>query len=299
VLHVGLVGPSAFWHSARVAFGTRGHPQRPPFVSDLAELVALYVLATAMLLAAGLLIERRARRDPEARVLLGGGIWGLALSPFALTKLDEPHVVLASIPALALLPAAASVLIRGDVLRRPTATAARRFALAAVAVVVFFAGADSIRFPVYLQAKYLLTGKRTPSVRVSDHGRSFRVADPQASHDVQLMLAAIDSLARPGDTLFVGPQDLSTAGANDVFLYYMLPQLRPASYFMAVDPHTINRAGNGFAHELPRADFLILTTRYTHTPVTDAGPQTANQIVAARFCVRAASGTYRLYQRCR
>jgi hypothetical protein len=299
VVHVGLVGPSAFWRSARVALGTRGHPPRPPFVSDLAELVALYALATALLLVAGALIERRARRDPEARVLLGGALWGLALTPFALTKLDEPHVLVASIPVLALLPAAAIVIIRGDLVRRPTAAAARRFALASVAVVVFFAGADSIRFPVYHQAKFLLTGKRDPSVRVSDHGRSFRIADPQAAHDVQVMLSAIDSLARPGNTLFVGPQDLSTAGASDVFLYFMLPQLKPASYFMAVDPHTINRARNGFARELPRADFLILTTRYTHLPVKDAGPQTANQILAARFCVQAASGTYRLYQRCR
>jgi hypothetical protein len=113
------------------------------------------------------------------------------------------------------------------------------------------------------------------------------------------MLVAIDGLARPGDSVFVGPQDLRTAGTGDAFLYFLLDRLKPASYFMLVDPHTINRPRNGFDRELTRAEFLILTTRETRFSAADAGPNTPNEIVAARFCVRARSGTYQLYQRCR
>src|SRR5207248_3352771 len=206
VVHLALVGPSDFWRSARIALQVHGHPARPPFASDLAELVTLYGLATVLLLAAGFLLERRARRDPEARVLAGGGLLGIGLLPFAVTKLDEPHVVIAALPVLAMLPVAATVLIRGDLLNRPAPPRARALALGAVLAVVFLTAADAIRVPVYHQAQYLLLGTRPAAYEVSNQGRSFRLADPQAAHDVQVMLAATDRLARPGDTLFVGPQ---------------------------------------------------------------------------------------------
>ncbi len=299
VLHLVLASPAGFWRSARIAFGGRGHPARPPFASDLAELVAVYALATALLLAAGALLERRARRDPEARVLLGGGLFGLGMVPFALSQLDASHVIAASVPVVAMLPVAASVLIRGDLLRRPTPPSANRFALAAVLAIMFLAGGSLIRASVYREAKQLLTGQRNPTYAVSNDARTFRLADRQAARDVQAMINAIDRLAHPGQSVFVGPQDLRTAGANDVFLYYLLDRLKPASYFVEVDPHTINRPRNGFTRELVRFDFAILTTRHTDLPLTDVGAPTANEILASRFCVRAASGTYRLYQRCR
>jgi hypothetical protein len=189
--------------------------------------------------------------------------------------------------------------VRGDLLQRPAPRTARAFALAATAIVIFFAGAAAIRFPVYRQAKHLVTGARDPAFVVSNGGRSYRLASADAARDVQAMIATLDRLAHSGDSLFVGPQDLRTAGANDVFIYFLLDKLKPASYFMQIDPHTINRPRNGFARELLRADFLILTTRLTGPNPTDNGPPSPNELVASRFCSRAVSGTYQLYQRCR
>ena len=70
---------------------------------------------------------------------------------------------------------------------------------------------------------------------------------------------------------------------------------------MQVDPHTINRPGNHFVSDLRRADILILTSRFSSGPADpkELGPAAPNDIVARRFCVRAASGSYRLYERCR
>jgi len=300
VLHVALVGPHDVWRSLRIGLGTHGRPSRPPFVSGLAALVALYALATVLLLGAGLFLERRMRRDPEARVLLGAGLFGLGMVPFAFTKLDEPHVVISSIAVLAMLPVAGVVLVRGDLLQRPTTPAARRFALASVAIVAFFACAEAIRYPVYHQAEELLTGSREPSFQVSNAGRSFRLADAQQADEVQAIVTALDRLARPGESLFDGPQDLRTAGTpNDVFLYFLLPQLKPASYFMQVDQHTINRPSNGFTRELSRADFLVLEASPSLPPAVDLGPATANQIVGSKFCVKVQGASYRLYERCR
>lgn len=298
VFYLALAGPHSVWRSLQIGLGARSHPERPPFISDLAEIVALYMLGTALLLGAGLLIERRARRDPEARILLGVGLWGVGMAPFSLTKLDTPHVIISSTPVLAMLPVAAVVLIRGDLLQRPTAAAARRFALAAVIVIGFFACAEAIRFPLYHQANELVTGSREPSFLVTNRGRSFRLSSPEQAQEVQATIAALNRLARPGQSLFIGPQDLRTAGTNDVFLYFLLPQLKPASYFTDVDVHTINRPSNGFVHELSHADFLILEATPPPTPTTELGPPTANQIVAADFCVRAENGGLRLYQRC-
>jgi hypothetical protein len=301
VLHIALAGPQDVWRSLRIGLGTHhGHPARPPFVSDLAEIVALYALGTFLLLGAGAYLERRARRDPEARVLLSGGLWGIGMGPFALTKLDEPHVVISSLVVLAMLPAAALVLVRGDILQRPAAPGARGFALAAVCIVMFFACAEAIRFPVYHQAKELLTGSREPTYPVTNAGRSFPLANPQQAEGAQAMITALNQLARPGASLFVGPQNLRTAGTpNDVFLYFLLPRLKPASYFMQVDLHTINRPSNHFPRELLRANFLVLEASPPTAPATELGPPTTNQIVATRFCLKAESGTYRLYERCR
>lgn len=298
LLHFTVVGPHAVWRSLQIGLGARGKPERPPFISDLAEIVALYALATILLLAAGFLLERRARRDPEARVLLGAGLWGVGMGAFALTKLDVPHVIISSQAVLAMLPVAAVVLARGDLLRRPTPAAARRFAIAAVSAIGFFACAEAIRFPIYHQLKELLTGSREPSALVSNAGRSFRLADPRQAQEAQSTIATLDRLAHPGNTLFVGPRDLRIAGTNGVFFYFLLPQLRPASYFMDVDQHTINRPSNGFTRELPRADFLVLEAGPPPNSTTELGPPTANEIVAKRFCLRSESGVYRVYQRC-
>jgi hypothetical protein len=298
VCQVAIAGPHGVWRSLRLGLGTRSHPARPPFASDLAELVAVYALATALLLAAGLLIERRARRDPEARVLLGGGLLGVGMVPFALTKLDAPHVVISAVAVFALLPVAAVVIARADLLRRPTTAHARTFALAAVTIVVFFAGAEAIRVPVYQQARSLFTGSHVASFRVTNAGRSFLLSEPQQAHDAQAIVTSVERIARPGESLFVGPQDLRTAGSSDVFLYFLLPALKPASYYMQVDPHTINEPSNRFVRELPRAQFLILK-KTPPAPPSELGAPEANEIVAAHFCVDTTTPTYSLYSRCR
>jgi hypothetical protein len=184
--------------------------------------------------------------------------------------------------------------------RRATSTTAhaRTFALAAVTIVVFFAGAEAIRVPVYQQARSLFTGSHVASFRVTNAGRSFLLSEPQQAHDAQAIVTSVERIARPGESLFVGPQDLRTAGSSDVFLYFLLPALKPASYYMQVDPHTINEPSNRFVRELPRAQFLILK-KTPPAPPSELGAPEANEIVAAHFCVDTTTPTYSLYSRCR
>ena len=303
LVHVLIVGPAAFTRSLRIALESRpGNPARPPFGSDLAEYVALYGLAVAMFLGTAAWLERRRRRDLEGRALLGLGLYAVALVPFSLSLLDIPHVLFASFPVVALLAVPTLAIARDRAGMADTPRAARVVPAVAVAVLIFFVAASAIRAPVYGRARQLVTGEREASFKVSNaNGRSFRLASAEVARDTQVMVTAAQRLARRGSTLFVGPQDLRTAGVNDVFLYYLLPELQPASYFMQVDPHTINRPSNHFVRELQRADLLILTSRFSSGPLDprQLGPAAPNDIVVRRFCVRAASGSYRLYQRCR
>src|SRR5438552_13682126 len=50
-----------------------------------------------------------------------------------------------------------------------------------------------------------------------------RTTAPHLFHDGKIVL--------PGTTLFVGPLDLRRTNYNDTFIYHLMLQLRPATYF--------------------------------------------------------------------
>jgi hypothetical protein len=133
-------------------------------------------------------------------------------------------------------------------------------------------------------------------------GRSFLVDAPSTAHDLDRMLAVIGRIASPGDSLFVGPRDLRRTNYNDAFVYYLLPQLRPASFYLELNPGSANRVGSSLAEDLKQADLLLLTTRYdSWNEPNDSrkpGSPAPSAVVAARFCVVARSGTYTVLRRC-
>ena len=112
----------------------------------------------------------------------------------------------------------------------------------------------------------------------------------------------VKRLAAPGDTLFVGPQDLRRTNYGPTYIYFLLPELRPALYYMEMNPGTANREGSGLADELRRADWLILTSEWDDwdepNASMDFGPSEPHDVVRDDFCLRLESGEYRLYERC-
>lgn len=83
---------------------------------------------------------------------------------------------------------------------------------------------------------------------------------------------------------------------------YLLWQLRPASYYMGMNPGTANREGSGFADELRGADWLILSTAWDDwdepNESVEFGPAEPNEVVRDDFCLRFERKPYRLYERC-
>lgn len=139
---------------------------------------------------------------------------------------------------------------------------------------------------------------------VSSKGRTVPMIDPNASwsSDLQRLVDEINRLSRGGEKVFVGLSDLRFAWHNDTYIYYLFPQLQPASRYLEMNPGCANRADSGLSDQLLSADWLILTRRFDvwHEPNASMvpGPAVPNEVVRTHFCTRGHYGPWDLLQRC-
>lgn len=114
----------------------------------------------------------------------------------------------------------------------------------------------------------------------------------------------LDRLAEPGDTLLVGPSDLSIAAYNDTFIYWLFPDLEPASRFLAVEPGLSNTEHSGWATSVAAADWVLLSDTWSwwSEPNTSATPGDAgaNAALAEHHCFVAdfGEGLVALFKNC-
>lgn len=280
VVHLSIVGPDNMIRGMILDPILHIGPGRRLPLPDPDEwssrLLLLLAASVVFLLTAG---WRAARRGPPDRSLLMAGALSLGLVPQALQRADDIHILFAAVVPIALGSAALSGLGR-----------TRRSA-----VIQVLTGA--------LVVLFLANGPRSerPAFDVTHEGRSFPVGDAALARDAQLIIDSADRASTGGDRLFVGPQDLRRTSYNDTFLYFMLPALEPASYFLEMNPGSADR-GMRLAREIAQADLLILTSRFGGWSEPNAsreyGSELANELVAERFCVIDTQGSYRLLVRC-
>ena len=116
------------------------------------------------------------------------------------------------------------------------------------------------------------------------------------------MLADLDEFSKPGDRLFVGPADLRRTNYCDTFLYHLAPaKLRPASYFLEMNPFSANRPDSRLARDVASADWLILNRAWDTwseaNRSTENGSNAPNEVVASQFTKLGDYGPYLLYRR--
>jgi hypothetical protein len=74
-----------------------------------------------------------------------------------------------------------------------------------------------------------------------------------------------------------------------VAVYYLFPELDPATYFIEMDPGLADTKGSGLAEDIATADFLVLTNIWTGwnepNASSDFQSQEHNQAVADNFCL--------------
>jgi hypothetical protein len=287
-----VVGPAKVERVARdlIAIGSARRLPIPAPWEAPGDLLALAAVATAALVLVGAVATRRRPRELEGRAALAAGLLGLLLLPYVLSRADHAHVAPVAIVSVSLAPGL--VLFLG-------ARSARLSAGGRVGLTVAVVGATLVLAARYTDPELRRFGDPP---RIDNAGRSFYVDDD--SLPAQRVVAAAERLAARGDSLFVGPQDLRLADYNPTYIYFLLPKLAPASYYMEMNPNNANRDGSGLADELRAADWLILTSEFQGedwfgpNPTLQYGPAEPNEVLRDLFCLRLESGQYRLYERC-
>ncbi len=247
-------------------------------------------------------IRRRGDRSVQSDVLLYAGLFGLGILPQAMQRPDSTHLAWVACVSWPLATAALA-----DALRRTswsTHRLRRHLTTAGVAMVALLV----IR-PFFTLRHYVLHTRVSvgdlPVPHVVERGeRRFWFGDPVAADALRSAVSALELVAEEGDRLLVGPADLSRTVYSDVAVYYLFPELEPATYYIEMDPGLANAEDSGLAEDVSSADYLVLTNLWTGwwEPNTSGewGSQEPNEVVADEFCL---VGTWNdhmvmLFERC-
>jgi 4-amino-4-deoxy-L-arabinose transferase-like glycosyltransferase len=331
-VHIALVGPAAAFRGMVIdpVFNLRAGRAlpRPPSWSHLdgslqaiAELVppwwkvpalsaekALFLWFFAMLIVPMVLLWvsiRLWRQDhsPRAAALLAGALFSIGIAPQALQRPDSTHLTWVTCISFPLLILAVVEVVRT---RRPHATTRQQVSAGvAVAMLLTLVVAPLFTFRYYLLHTRVSAGNVQTPFPVSRNERRFYLGDygPYlASRDV---IADLDKLSKPGQTLLVGPSDMRRTWYSDAFFYYLFPELKPATYFIEMDPGLANAPGSRLAGEVAAADWVILTGFWDGwrepNSSMDYGSDEPNQVLRDNFCEYSSyqNGLVRLFYRCR
>jgi hypothetical protein len=133
-------------------------------------------------------------------------------------------------------------------------------------------------------------------------GRSFFYGNPEVAAELAELLPVAERIARPGDRLVVGTGDLRKTPLSEAFLYYLLPETRPGTYYIEMDPGVANADDSQLADDLEHADLVILSSVWDefHEPndSRELGSGRPNEVLRRRFCTVLDLPLYELLERC-
>jgi hypothetical protein len=274
-----------------------------PQASQQLTLWFFLVLGVAVFMVAeGWRAVRADRGSLRARTLLVGALFSLGIVPQALQRVDSAHFAWVSCISFGLLPIALFDFVRRAAPRVPV----RRLALGAGAGVLALVILVLPAFTATRYADYTLQtfGAHRHSYAIRHDGRLFYYGKEDRATAANLVIAAAAHISHPGQRLFVGPADLRKTPYSDAYLYYMLPDLVPATYYIEMDPGVANAAHSGLAQQLASADVVILSKIWDNWSEPNdsrkVGSDAPVQVLARHFChVGTYLDLYELYRKCR
>ena len=269
--------------------------QTPPWwgIPSIAWNRQLFFWFFAMLfaIAANLVVARRALKlgniGGRGVALMMGALFGLGILPQAMQRPDSTHLAWVVCVSFAVLPV---TIIEVLTWARPR-MAVRRRLIASLAVM---AALLVIVCPFFTLRMYLLhtrvsVGNKPAPFHVSRNDREFWMGNASAAAASRELIADLQSQMHPGQRLLVGPADLSRTIYSDVMFYWMFPELKPATYYIEMDPGLADKAGSRLAADVRSADWLILTNFWTGWHENNAsdhyGSKVPNHVVATDFCL--------------
>ena len=140
-----------------------------------------------------------------------------------------------------------------------------------------------------------------PSYPLTFNGRTVPVPLKSQVDQLSGLLSAVEGSTEPGDRIFVGPSDLSNTVYNDTFLYHLVPDLIPATYFLEMNPGTADRPGSRLKSDISTADVIVITTRYdgwTDPSTSSTYDPLGVMAGSIGLCPSTTFGPWKLYVRC-
>jgi fumarate reductase subunit D len=223
--------------------------------------------------------------------------------PQAIQRVDSAHFAWVSCVPIALLPLAISEVLKA---KKPSLHIRARNVLAGGSVLIFLlAVLPFFTARTYTDYSLQSLGIHRIAYKIEHKGRVFYYGRPEAAKAANELLPVADRISKPGDRLFVGPTDMRKTPYSDAYLYYMLPDLDPATYYIEMDPGVANDKNSRLADDLRSADIVILSSVWNDwDEPNDArkfGPNLPNEILKRDFCLVqkfGRGGVYELYRRC-
>ena len=245
------------------------------------------LLGTAAMLIFAIWNRRRAGPTGRATVLLAVALVGVGILPQALQRPDSAHLLWVTCVAFPF-----SVATVTELVARVWPTVDRRRAVAvggAFALVLTLVVTALFTFRYYILHTRIGLGQVASPFRVERDDRYFYLGDREAYLAVQAAVDQLDALAQPGERLLVGPNDLRRTWYSDAFIYWLLPELDPATYYIEMDPGLANAEGSSLAADVASADWVVLTGLWDGwtepNSSVDYGSDAPNQVLRDEFCV--------------
>jgi hypothetical protein len=260
-------------------------------------LLAAHLVACAGNIIAGVIAARGLSASAGGRALLAASLFALGLTHQAIQRLDGMHLFFCVFASLALLPISLFVLLS------PAPFGALPKRIIALGLSAGFVSFFAPGMPLQVARECLaaLNPNAAQATVLEQNGRRIPLATLPLLRATGTLLDRLQQVAHPGDRLFVGPADLRRTNYNDTFLYHMLPQLRPATYFLEMNPGSANRANSRLASDIRTADWLILNRAYDDWREENSsgrnGSDEPNLVVRTEFTLSGEFGDYLLYRR--
>ncbi|MGQ0805117.1 MAG: hypothetical protein ACT4PI_14800 [Actinomycetota bacterium] len=279
---------------------------RQPALSTAAQLTVWFFLMLAVVAFLIVMGVRRLRREPDslrARVLLAGALFSAGLLPQGIQRVDSAHFAWVTCVPLGLLPVGVLEAMRGRVRRLRTARA-RELAAGGGVLLALVLLIPHFTARTYTDYALQSLGIHRIAFEIEHEGRRFYYGRPDVARAAEPLLEDADRITEKGDRLFVGTTDLRKTPYSDAYLYYMLPELTPATYYIEMDPGVANRHDSGLADDLASADIAILSSVWNDweepNDSRDFGSDEPNRVLKEQFCLvdTYGDGLYELYERC-
>jgi hypothetical protein len=235
------------------------------------------------------------------------GAFSAGLLPQALQRPDSTHLAWVGAVPFGLLPVGVAEVLRRH--RRTSLGGRRGLIAAATPAVLLFVLVPHFTFSAYADMIAQTFNRHREVYVMQNKGRSFYYGRRDAAEAVNAMLPVVNAIARPGDRLFVGTGNLRKTPYSEAFLYYLLPQTRPGTRYIEMDPMVANREDSGLADDLASSDIVILSSirddwNEPNASLEDGSIQSV-QVLERQFCLVGSwgkglfgRGLYELYQRC-